>query len=506
VAADPRVAPADEPRVEEPGHFVGLAKQAIVYGVSGIALQVVGVITLPIYGRVFSHSQFGVLELATTVSAVGLALVDAGFASAAQRSFYDYSDETPEQRRSVIFTAIAFTSAVAVAIALALSLARGPASDWLLNGRGRGVLLAVAVSLPLVNAATFLRETMRLRFRAWHYVGSSVLASLVAAGVGVAAVVAFDRGVAGVFLGVIVGNALAALYGIAVVRGDLGVRPSGYELRKMLAYGLPLVPVALAMWAIALVDRIMLNKLGSLADVGQYAVANRISNVLLLGVTGFVLAFGPYVFSLYSQDQELEKAVRGKTLTYLTVCLCVAGLALTLFAREVVSLVAPSFDSAYQAVGLLTLSVVAFGISTVVMAGISIMRRTKVLAVLAVAVAVVNIGLNFALIPPFGMVGAAVATAVSFVLLAGLHYRVAQRYYATPYEPGKVLVAVALATAIGVLGVLPLGPLAVSVPVKVGALGGFLLLLRAVGVVDAAEIERLRSLIGAMIRFRAAQA
>ena len=54
----------------------------------------------------------------------------------------------------------------------------------------------------------------------------------------------------------------------------------------MLAYGLPLVPAAFALWALALVDRIMLSKLGSLADVGQYAVANRVSNVLLLAVTG----------------------------------------------------------------------------------------------------------------------------------------------------------------------------------------------------------------------------
>jgi O-antigen/teichoic acid export membrane protein len=504
VAADPRGAPVDEPRTREPSHFISLAKQTLIYGLSGVAIQAVGVITLPIWGHVFTPSEFGVLELATTVSAVALALIDAGFASAAQRSFYDYSDDEHAARGRVLFTAIAFTTTLAVLIALALALGRSPTSDWLLDGRGQGVLLAVAVSLPLVNAASFMRETMRLRFRAWHYVVSSILAAVVAAGVGIVAVVSFDRGAEGVFIGVIVGNALAALYGLSVVRGDLGTRPSGPELRKMLAYGLPLVPAGLAMWALALVDRIMLNKLGTLADVGQYAVANRIASVLLLGITGFVLAFGPYVFSIYSQDRELEKLVRGKTLTFLTVCLCAAALALTLFAREIISVVAPAFDSAYEAVGLLMLSVVAFGISTVVMAGISIMRRTKVLAVLAVTAAIVNIALNFALIPPFGMVGAAAATAIAFLVLAALHYRVAQMYYPTPYEPAKVLTAVALATFFGTLGLLPLD-LLLAVPVKVAGLAAFLLLLRATGVVDATELERLRTLISGMIRFRSAQ-
>ena len=497
---------ASPPTAPETSHFLGLAKQTIVYGLSGVAIQAVGVITLPIYGHLFSQAEFGLLELATVLSAVALALIDAGFSSAAQRSFYDYTDEQRGARRAVIFTAIAFTSCLAALVTLILLLARNGVSDWLFGGHGTGLVVAVAISLPLINAANFLRETMRLRFRAWHYVASSALASVVAAGVGVVAVVVFDRGVTGVFIGLIVGNALAAAYGAVVVHSDIGTHLSGLELRKMLHYGLPLVPAGLALWALALVDRILLKKLGSLEDVGQYAVANRISNVLLLAVTGFVLAFGPYVFAMYSEDRALELQVRGKTLTYLVVCLCGAGLALTLFAKEVIELVAPGFDEAYEAVGLLTLSVVAFGVSTVVMAGISIMRRTKVLAVLAVLAAALNIGLNFALIPPYGMLGAAVATTVAYVALTLAHYRIAQHYYATPYEPRRVLTAIALATAFGILGVVPLGPTAAAVAVKLLALGAFFVLLRVFGVVEPDEVARVRSLLGGLARLRAAQA
>jgi O-antigen/teichoic acid export membrane protein len=300
----------------------------------------------------------------------------------------------------------------------------------------------------------------------------------------------------------VVGNALAAVYGALVVRYDVGTRVSVAELRKMLAYGLPLVPAALALWALALVDRIMLQKLGTLPDVGEYAVANRVASVLLLAVTGFVLAFGPYVFAIHQQDPELEKDVRSKTLTYLTVCLCAAGLTLALFARELLDLVSPAFDTAYEAVGILALSVIAFGVSTVVMAGISIVRQTRVIARISITAAAFNIALNFALIPPFGMVGAAIATAAAYLLLAGLYYRSAQRLYRTPYELTKVVLAVTLATGIGSLGVIPLGPAAVSVPVKIVALAGFLLLVRATGVVDAAELDRVRGLLGGMLRLR----
>ena len=101
---------------------------------------------------------------------------------------------------------------------------------------------------------------------------------------------------------------------------------------------------------------------------------------------------------------------------------------------------------------------VAFGVSTVVMAGISIVRRTKVLALLAGVAAAINIGLNFVLIPPFGMVGAAVATAVAYAVLAALYFYVAQHYYRTPYELKKVLTALGLASVVGILGVVRWGP------------------------------------------------
>jgi O-antigen/teichoic acid export membrane protein len=464
------------------------------------------VLTLPIYGRVFSTSQYGRLELATVLSSVAVALIDAGFASAAQRSFYDYSDADRGRRPSVLFTALTFTSILAAVATVVLLVAQGWLSDWLFGGGGTGLVVAVAVSLPLINAANFLREAMRLRFRAWHYVVSSVLASVVAATVGIVAVTVFDRGVTGVFIGLILGNALAAAYGAVVERADFDGRFSVPELRTMLSYGLPLVPAGLALWALALVDRILLSKLGSLSDVGQYGVANRVSSVLLLGVSGFVLAFGPYVFSIYSKDQALERVVRGKTLTYLTVCLTAAALALSLFARELIKIVAPAFDQAYQAVELLTFSVVAFGVSTVVMAGISIVRQTKVLAVLAFVAAALNIGLNFALIPPYGMIGAAIATAVSYGLLAVLHYRVAQRYYPTPYEPGRVATAIALGAAIALLGLVPLGPEGISIPIKLVALAAFLPLLRLCRVVDADEVARVRSLVSGLTRLRTGHA
>jgi O-antigen/teichoic acid export membrane protein len=502
VAVDPGATPAGEAVgvPSEPSHIIALAKQTLVYGLSGVAIQAVGVVTLPVYGHVFTTSQFGLLELGTVVGALALTLVDSGMASAAQRSFYDYHDDEVAARRTVIFTALSYSTAIGVLVAGTLAAASAPLSAWLLGSSDRQpILLVVAASIPLINLASLLRETMRLHFRAWHYVVSSALASAVAAAASITLVVAFDQGVKGVFLGLLLGNGLAAVYGLLVVRHDIGRTFSWTELKRMLRYGLPLVPAAAALWALAVIDRIMLEKLGSLSEVGQYAAANRVANLLLLGVTGFALAFGPYIFAMYSRDPALERTVRVQTLRYVAIGLSFSGLTLTLFSRQLLELVAPGYGQAYRAVGLLVLAVVAFGVSTIVMAGIAYARRTEYVALTTLLAAGVNIGLNFALIPPYGMIGAAIANVIAYLLLTATQYVLAQRVYRTAYEIGKLLTIVGIAAALGVVGLVQLDAVVAEIAIKLAALAAFPLVLWATGIVSKQELESLRE-VGANLR------
>jgi len=490
---EPETAP---PVVESPSHLLALAKQTIVYGLSGVMLQAVGVVTLPVFARAFTRDEYGVLEIGLVVSAFVLTIVDLGLASAAQRSYYDYPQADSDARKAVVFTALSVTTAVAILAASILAAFSEPLAAWLYGSRDeRPFLLAVALAVPLVVLANFLREVMRLRFRAWSYVVASTLAAVVSTVVSVTGVVALDWGISAIFVGVIAGSTLAAVYGIAVVHRDVGRRFSTKELRAMLFYGVPLVPAALSLWGLALLDRVMLGKLADLTEVGEYAVANRVSSLLMLAVTAFALAFGPFIFSIYSEDREKEKIVRAKALTYLTIVLLAGGVALTLFAREAIDVVAPRFDRAYEAVGPLTLGVVAFGISSVVLAGISFARRTVYVAGIAAAAVLVNAVLNLILIPPFGMIGAAVAATAGYTTLAVVQYFVAQRLYPTPYELGKIVRGTAIAVALGSIGLLTLEPLALAFAVKALAFLAFLPALRIAGVVEAADVGKVREFL-----------
>ena len=66
----------------------------------------------------------------------------------------------------------------------------------------------------------------------------------------------------------------------------------------------------------------------------------------------------------------------------------------------------------------LSFAAVAFGAYIVVAIGVGRIRRTQFNWIVTGAAAVVNVALNLILIPPYGMMGAAVATVAAYVTMA----------------------------------------------------------------------------------------
>ena len=207
-------------------------------------------------------------------------------------------------------------------------------------------------------------------------------------------------------------------------------------------------------------------------------------------MTGFVLALGPYLLSVFADQPDQERFVRGRTLTYLTFALGLGAVVLTLFAEELVALFAPDYDEAPSAVGPLAFGAIGYGASAVLITGIALARRTLYVAFLATIAGAANIVLNLALIPPFGIVGAALASAGGYGVLALLYYWAAQRVYPTPFEPVKVLTILALAIAVSFAALLPVDGLAAAA-VNVAAIAAFVGAVVATGAIGRAELREL---------------
>jgi O-antigen/teichoic acid export membrane protein len=478
-----------------------LGRQTLVYGLSAVAPSLLGLFTLPFVARRLTTSEYGLFELAATAIGVAATLVELGLTSASQRSFFDYTDEQPGERRTVLSTAVMTYVASALVAAIALILARRPVAEFLFNEpRETDLIVLAAITIPAGALLNFTREVMRLHFRVWQYLTSALIAGVVGTGATLIALLVLHAKVVGLLVSAVIAATIAAVYGLVVVGSDLTARFSRRELRIMLDYGLPLVPMALSLWALALIDRIMLSRLSNLSQVGEYAIANRLGVFLTFGAMALGTAFSPFIFSLYAEDPEEEKLIRARAMTYTAVVFALITILMALFAREAFKLIAPRFNTAYEAVGLVAFGLAVNGIGLIASTGIGLARRTRSLIWLTLAAASVNIALNFVVIPAWGMLGAAFATAVAYTALFGLYYMQSQRVYYTPFDLSRLLRLAPLTAAAAAVGAIPIEPLALALAIKTAVVILFLISLRAASIVRPEEIGALRSIVRQRLR------
>jgi len=133
---------------------------------------------------------------------------------------------------------------------------------------------------------------------------------------------------------------------------------------------------------------------------------------------------------------------------------------------------------------------VAFGGYIVLAIGIGRARRTQFNWVITGLAAAVNVTLNLALIPPYGMMGAAIATVAAYsVMFLGMAWW-AQRVFPVPYQWRRVATATAAGIGLSVLGKLVGGGL----PVALALALAYPIALLPLGFYLPAERKRLRAL------------
>ncbi len=189
----------------------------------------------------------------------------------------------------------------------------------------------------------------------------------------------------------------------------------------------------------------------------------RIASAMVLLLTAFRLAWPAFAYSI--EDEGEAKRTYAYVLTYLVLVTTWVATGLALLSPWIVGwLAAPAFAEASRVVGPLAFAAVAFGAYIVVAIGVGRARRTQFNWVVTGAGAAVNVALNLLLIPPYGMMGAAVATIAAFsTMFVGMAWW-AQRIYPVPYQWRRVGTAAAAGLALVAIGKLTDAGLAVVLP------------------------------------------
>jgi len=187
--------------------------------------------------------------------------------------------------------------------------------------------------------------------------------------------------------------------------------------RELIAFSLPLLGVAMLNLIIGWADTIMLGLFKTSQEVGLYNVASPLANFISAPLVAMALIYMPVTSGLYAQ--RLIPEIR-RNFSVLTRWLCSATmplfLILFLFPETVLSfLFGSSYSLAANALRILSLGFIISNLLGPNRAALVAMGKSRFIVWATLVTAVLNIGLNIALIPPLGIEGAAIAATVALV-------------------------------------------------------------------------------------------
>ena len=227
----------------------------------------------------------------------------------------------------------------------------------------------------------------------------------------------------GSFLGVITGY--AAIYPLIGVVAFLFFakrfsRGSGSSKKELLITSLPLLGISLFYLGIMWSDTIILGLLKGAAEAGLYTGAADVGRVLRTAMLSSVFVYAPIAANLFGRGNVRELKIVYVTVTkWLLLVSVPAGMLMMMFPHAVLKvLYGAEYAEAAATLSVITLGLlisIAFGPagSTLVAMG----RSRHALAAFFSGFAI-NVILNLILIPPYGIIGAAIASAVSFSIVA----------------------------------------------------------------------------------------
>jgi O-antigen/teichoic acid export membrane protein len=254
-------------------------------------------------------------------------------------------------------------------------------------------------------------------------------------------------------------------------------------LRDALRFGLPRVPHGFAQQVIAVGDKFILTFFVPLTQIGVYAMGVSVGLIQKVFLAAFEYAWAPFYYATV-REPGAERVFSTVT-TYGVALLALMTAGLSAIAADLLEVVTRGqYTQAAGIVAWTSLGVFFQGVYLMTSIGLNITKRTEYYPVATAISAAANIGLNIALIPSFGIMGAAYANGLSYALQAAIAFRFSQRFYPVRYEVGRLarvvaaaIVAYAAARALPAMpafwGVLVRGTMVVVVMMAGLWLGGF---------------------------------
>lgn len=414
--------------------MLAIIKDTSIYTIGDVLTKGIGFFAIIFYAHFLSQDEMGAYGYILVIVGFFSTFLILGGDNAYARYFFEYKSK--KEKQFLTTTLFIFFSVWAIVALILPLIFVDDISFFLLDTKAYTLVFFLAfLSLPLKLISSLSNQALRNQFKTKQFIIYNFFTAFITIVAAICLLKFTSLGIGSIFLGMIVADMLVLPFRIYAIK-DLFVMSIDFSiLKKILTYGIPFLPATIAYWIFSSADRVMLESMSGLDSVGIYTVAVTLGGIMSILASAIGQAWSPHAIKTYELDKESARELYKRFLNVLITLVLFVLFCASMVGKEIIIFLFPEeYSSAFYPMLLLLIGIGFKITGQVTAAGISLAKKTIYLVYITFFVAIINIILNYLLIPMYHENGASIATMFSFLLLTFLYSFVSQKLFKIEYD------------------------------------------------------------------------
>lgn len=386
-------------------------KNTLILSIGTVGAKMVQYLLLPYYTHILNTAEYGTVDNLQNIAILLIPIVSMTVSEAIFRYAMDKNYD-----RKMVFTNGTLISGIGTFIAVVITmLIASYVSSQTIREYMYVVLLYIATNVFRTNCSLYVKAVDKTVL----YTVDNILLTFVTVISNILFLSVMEWGVMGYMLGYVVGNLFSLCFLILAVKlyNCFSFKLFSKDICKMLlVFCVPLIPNTICWWISNCSDRFMITYYMGQSANGIYAIAYKIPTIMTI-IIGVLLQAWQISANEASEDKKISNYYT-QIYKFLDAFVLILGCILILMSKLVIGIMAAdAYFEAWRYVPSLVYAICFFAHAQLLGTIYTTFRSTTMAFVSNLIAAVINILGNIILINLMGVIGAAIATAISYIVL-----------------------------------------------------------------------------------------
>lgn len=384
-----------------------LFKNTIIFTIGNLASKLIAFFLIPLYTNVLTTKEYGTIDLVITICTIAVPILTLNIMEGIMR--FNLDEKSNKNKITKIGILILGYGVVIGLILIPISQRFNQISHL--------SLLIYFYVIASASSQIFLADLRGKELLLQYSIGN-VLNTFLIAVLNILFLLIFKLGLLGYLLAYAISNLVISIYAIAVGKGYLAISENIdiVKMREMLKYSIVLIPNSFMWWIMNSSDHIMVTSMIGVAANGIYAISYKLPT-LISTFTGIFNQAWSYS-AIKENGSTDEEKYNNSVLNHMISIVMLISVAMMVIIKPFLKIyVQENYFEAWKYTPFLIIGCVYLTLGTFMSTSYTVHKDSKGYLISGSFGALINIILNFVLIPIIGVYGAAIATCLSYIFV-----------------------------------------------------------------------------------------